>query len=372
MAVPPGVTGLDRATVVRDGSVVLHEVTLLAEPGELLVVLGPSGSGKSTLLRAIAGLDRLSAGTVLIAGTPTSSQTHQRDLAMVFERTHLNPVLDVAGNMAFGLLLHQTPKEEAQRKVEEQARLLRLSRLLKRRPTGLSAGEHGQVGIGRALVRVPKAFLLDEPLAHLDAQERVRMRHLIADAVKATGVSTIYVTHDQTEALSIADRIAVLNAGEVVQIARPQDLYLRPASIFVADFVGHPSLTQLPARLVESGGMAGYRVGARTLPTWAPVPPELAGHVGREVILGVRPEDIQEAAPDSDPDRAWLPGTVVAAERLGSDTYLTISTAGHRIVGRFPGWNTARVGDAIDITVDAASMHVFDAGTGVALHHPDV
>jgi len=313
MAVPPGVTGLDRATVARDGAVVLREVTLLAEPGELLVVLGPSGSGKSTLLRAIAGLDPVSSGTVYIAGVPTGRDTHQRDLAMVFERTHLNPVLDVAGNMAFGLLLHNTPKDEAQRRVEEQARLQRLSRLLKRRPTGLSAGEHGQVGIGRALVRIPKAFLFDEPLAHLDAQERTRMRHLIADAVKATGVSTIYVTHDQTEALSIADRIAVLDDGQVVQVARPRELYLRPASLFVADFVGHPSLTQLPARLVESGGMAGYRVGVRTLPTWGPVPPELSAFVGHEVILGVRPEDVVEATSNADPDLVWLGPSAPAA-----------------------------------------------------------
>ena len=371
-AVPAGSTGLDRATVVlRDGTTVLRDMTLLAEPGELLVVLGPSGSGKSTLLRAIAGLERLTTGSVYIAGVATSQDTYQRDLAMVFERTHLNPVLDVADNMAFGLKLHQVPKEEADQRVSDRAKKLKLSKLLRRKPEGLSSGERGQVGIGRALVRVPKAFLFDEPLAHLDAQERIRMRHLIADAVKSTGVSTIYVTHDQTEALSIGDRIAILNEGQVEQIATPRELYLRPANVFVADFLGHPSMTQLPAQLVEAAGLAGYRVGARTLLTWAPVPAELVGHVGKEVLLGLRPEAISEATPDADPDHAWLPGRVTSVERTGSHTLVGVLTAGHQVACRFPGWSRLEVGDDLNIAVDTRALHVFDPVTGMALFHPE-
>jgi multiple sugar transport system ATP-binding protein len=366
-----GCTGLHGATVVqRDGTVTLHDVTVLARPGELLAVLGPSGSGKSTLLRAIAGLARVRAGRVLIAGEPTTREPASRDIAMVFENTQLMPMLDVARNMGFGLEARHVPAEQVRRQVELQSRRLRVHRLLRRKPTEISAGERGQVGIGRALVRTPKAFLLDEPLAHVDAHERARMRRVIADTVKASKVSTLYVTHDQSDALSIGDRIAVLNAGRVVQIATPRELYDRPATLFVADFVGASPIGAIPGRLVASGGMAGYQIGARTLPTWLPVPAELVAHVGQEVMLGLRAEDIRDAGDEPDPDHTCLSGPVRAIDRTGRDAFLTVQVGAHRLVARFSGRSRARVGDVVTIAVDAARAHVFDRQSGRALYHP--
>ena len=367
-----GCTGLDAVTVVqRDGTVSLSDLTVLARPGELLAVLGPSGSGKSTLLRAIAGLAKLRSGRVLICGSPTTVGTAQRDLAMVFERTQLMPLLDVARNMGFGLQMRKVPADQVRRQVESQSRRLRVGRLLRRMPAELSAGQAGQVGIGRALVRTPKAFLLDEPLAHVDPQERARMRRVIAETVKATRVSTLYVTHDQSDALAIGDRIAVLRAGRLVQIATPRELYDRPADHFVADFVGPVRLGTLPGRLVASGGLAGFQVHSRTLPTWQPVPAELAGHVGRDVLLGLRPEHVGEARRDPDPDESRLTGTVVTIDRNGRDAFLTIQiAAGIRLVARFSGRTAARVGDVVAVAVNPARAHVFDAYTGTALYHP--
>jgi len=215
-------TGLDRVTVVHpDGTVALRDVTLLARPGELLAVLGPSGCGKSTALRAIAGLTKLASGRVLIAGQITTAEPAYRDVAMVFENTHLVPFMGVARNMSFGLESRHVPKDQVRARVDQQARRLRITRLLGGTPGSISAGERGQVGVGRALVRTPKAFLLDEPLAHVDAQERARMRRVIAETVKQAGVSTVYVTHDKTDALAIGDRVAVLNACRVAQIGTP-------------------------------------------------------------------------------------------------------------------------------------------------------
>jgi len=367
-----GCTGLDGATVVqRDGTVTLQDVTVLAKPGELLAVLGPSGSGKSTLLRAVAGLARVQRGRVLIAGEPTSLDPAYRDIAMVFENTHLVPFLDVARNMGFGLEYRHTPATEVQRRVEMQSRRLRVSRLLRRMPTQISAGEQGQVGIGRALVRTPKAFLLDEPLAHVDAHERARMRRVIRETVKAVNVATLYVTHDQSDALAIGDRIVVLKAGRVVQIATPRELYDRPADLFVADFVGTSSIGSLPGRLITAGGLAGYRVGDRTLMSWLPVPPTLAAHVGRDVILGLRSEHVTEAGPDPDPDAAVLTGRVRGIDRNGRDAFVSVQLDRTRLVARFTGRTRVRIGDVVTVAVDTARAHVFDAATGLALHHPE-
>lgn len=370
-SLPAGCTGLDRATVIqRDGTVALQDVTVLARPGELLAVLGPSGSGKSTLLRAIAGLARVETGRVLIAGEPTTQPSAHRDVAMVFENTQLVPFMDIARNMGFGLTARHIPAQEVERQVHVQSRRLRISRLLGRLPAEISAGERGQVGIGRALVRTPKAFLLDEPLAHVDAHERARMRRVIAETVRATQVSTVYVTHDQSDALAIGDRIAILNAGRLVQIGTPREVYDRPANLFVADFVGTVPIGSLPGRLVGSGGMAGYQVGYRTLPTWQPVPAELAGHVGQEITLGVRAEDVRDAGNDPDPDHACLSGPIKAVNRNGRDAFLTVQVGEHRLIARFSGRTDLRVGDVVTVAVDAARAHVFDRATGLALYHP--
>ena len=366
-----GCTGLVDATVVqKDGTVALDDVTILARPGELLVVLGPSGSGKSTLLRAIAGLARLKRGRTVIAGATTTADPALRDIAMVFENTQLMPLLDVARNIGFGLKTRRTPAPEIERKVGEQARRLRVSRLLRRMPTELSAGQQGQIGIGRALVRTPKAFLLDEPLAHVDTHERARMRRVVAETVAASKVSTLYVTHDQSDAMAIGHRIAVLVAGRVAQVATPRELYERPADLFVADFVGATALGQLTATVVTSGGMAGFRVGDRILPTWRPLPAGLMGQEGREVVLGLRAEDVHDPGHGSDPDHIGLSGVVRAIDRNGRDAFLTVQLDGPRLVARFPGATRASVGDVVTVAVDAARAHVFDSRTRRALHHP--
>ncbi len=367
-----GCTGLVGGTVLqRDGSISLDDITVLARPGELLAVLGPSGSGKSTLLRAIAGLTKLHRGRAVIAGEPTTRDPAYRDVAMVFEQTHLMPVLDVARNMGFGLESHRVPTDEVRQRVQTQSRRLRVARLLRRMPTELSAGEQGQVGVGRALVRTPKAFLLDEPLAHVDAQERARMRQVIATTVRSAAASTLYVTHDQSDALAIGDRIAVINSGRLVQIGTPRELYDGPVNLFVADFVGLTRIGVLRARWAGSDGLGGYRVGSKTLPTWQPAPPAFTGQAGREVQLGLRPEHVREAGRDPDPDLTVLTGEVRAIDRNGREAFVTVDVIGGRLVARFPGRTGARIGDVVEVAVDAAAAHVFDVPAGTALLHPE-
>jgi multiple sugar transport system ATP-binding protein len=296
-----------------DGTVALRDVTLLARPGELLAVLGPSGCGKSTALRAIAGLTKLASGRVLIAGQITTAEPAYRDVAMVFENTHLVPFMGVARNMSFGLESRHVPKDQVRARVDQQARRLRITRLLGRKPGSISTGERGQVGVGRALVRTPKAFRLDEPLAHVDAQERARMRRVIAETVKQAGVSTVYVTHDQTDALAIGDRVAVLNACRVAQIGTPRELYDEPADLFVADFVGAVPMGQLEARPrwpVTSAGRWCWGCEPRTCATQPPMPtptwPGCPGPSDRSSGTGAMPTSRRRSK-----DIGWSPGSRV-------------------------------------------------------------
>jgi multiple sugar transport system ATP-binding protein len=240
------------------------------------------------------------------------------------------------------------------------------------------------VGIGHALVSVPDVFLFDEPLGDLDAVHRVEVRRQIVDAVRRLGVTTFYVTHDQAEGLAVADRVALMHQGTVVQVGRPRDLYERPASLFVAGFIGTPPIGLLPARLVVSAGMAAFRVGTRTLPLWRSVPDPLQDHVDRDVVLGFRAEDVSPATSDDDPDAVALDGTVIRAEYTGRQNVVTVAVAGPPITAPDVEWSegtTLRVlfppralirpGDAVRVAVDAARAHVFDAVTGRALWHPD-
>jgi multiple sugar transport system ATP-binding protein len=371
-----GVTGLERATVVHPGGMVaLREASLLAEPGELLAVLGPSGSGKSSMLRAIAGLLPLRSGRVIIDGTDAVEQIGKRGIAMVFEDSHLIPFLNVAKNISFPLDLAHMPADESRERVQEQARGLRLTRLLPRKPPTLSHGERARVDIGRALVRVPRAFLLDEPLAHFDAGERIRMRHHLGEIIRKAGVTTFYVTHDQSEALAIGDRVAVLNDGSVVQVAPPRVLYDQPVNTFVADFVGATPIGLVPARLVVSGGMGGYRIstsaGTRTLPTWLPLPHALRGYVDEPVLLGLRAEDVHEQLR---PEYGTLTGEVTIVELTGPHVIVGVricdGAGEHRLHARFGRRTSVRPGDSVTIGVDAARAHVFDPVTQRALVHP--
>jgi multiple sugar transport system ATP-binding protein len=363
-----GVTGVEHATVIHpDRTVALRDVTLLAEPGELLAVLGPSGSGKSTLLRSIAGLTKLTSGRVLIDGAPTTAEAQYRGLAMVFADTALVPFLDVARNMSFPLDLAKTAPAEARSRVEERARGLRLTRLLPRKPDTLSRGEQARVGLGRALVRAPKAFLLDEPLAHFDAGERVRMRQHLREVVKQAGVTTWYVTHEQTEALAIGDRIAVINDGALVQVGTPAQLYDQPVDTFVAGFVGALPMGLVPAQVVVSGTMAGYRIGDRTLPTWTAPPVGFEAGTDRAILLGLRPEDVHE---HPRPEHGTVTGLVTWMEVTGQYATVTIAVGEQRLWARFSGRTQVRVGDRVTVGVDAARAHVFDPVTQRALAHP--
>lgn len=369
--------------MVLDDVPVLRDVTLLADPREVLAVLGASGSGKSTVLRTVAGFHRVRAGDVLVAGRRCNRvPTHARDVAMVFQDGGLDPTQDVATNMARGLRLRGTPEPEVADRLAGRGGRLRLGRLMGRRTRTLSSGEQGRVGVGRALVREPRAFLFDEPLAHLDAADRVRTRRLITEVVARSGAAALYVTHDAAEAMAVGDRLAVLREGQVRQDGDPLTVYRRPADLFVAGLVGERPLGVLPARLVATDAGAGYRVGPRTLPLWGALPAALAGHVGRPVLLGLRAEDVAEAGPGSDPRAVTLPATVAVVEVTGPDARVAVQIDAALDPGtgapardtlfwaRFDARTPVRPGDRVAVAVDAARAHVFDPVTEQALHHP--
>jgi ABC-type sugar transport system ATPase subunit len=410
---PPGLRL--RAVGVRhpDGTVALDGVTLDVAPGEVVAVVGPSGSGKTTLLRAVAGLVKV-AGTVEIGGRDvTHLDPQRRDLAMVFETGALISSMDVEDNIGFGLRVQKVPPDERHERVAAEAGRLRLAQLLSRRPENLSAGERGRAHIGHALIRRPVAWLLDEPLSHLDPVERSGLRRRLVREAKRQQVPTLYVTHDPAEALAVGDRVALLREGRLVQVATPRDLYARPANAFVAAFVASEPVGQLLARVVGSGRFAGLRVGDRTLPFWSGLPAELEEHVGREVALVLRAQDVRDAADVEDPDLAHLRGVVVGTEFTGPSVLATVRIeapapscpgldpgpgavpgtvpgtgpgtgpgpgsgpdpaawpAGTtRLVARLPRDHPARPGAQLTLAVDATRAHIFHPDTGQALWHP--
>ena len=393
---PRARSGVEALTVSLGGRPVLRDLTLLADPGEILVVLGPSGSGKSTLLRTIAGLHTADSGSVLIRGRRVDDlPPEQRRISMVFERATLVPFLDVARNMGWGLRTRH--EEDVEARVAARATRLRIRGLLRRRPNSISHGERGVVSLGRALVAEPDLFLFDEPLAALDPANRVTVRHQIVDVVSTLGVTTVYVTHDQSDAMAIGHRVAVLRQGELVQLDRPMALYERPANIVVASFIGSPAIGLVPARVVSSAGMGAFEVGRRILPLWAPLPAELAGQVGRQVVLGVRAEDVHlmEAAPDRDDlpgdaraDLTVLDAMVTNVEFSGRNSVVSASIevsslddAGSPVMDELsvgaglsvavPPQVHVRPGAPVSLALQARRAHVFDAVTGLALWHPD-
>jgi multiple sugar transport system ATP-binding protein len=371
-------TGLVDVTVTYGGDPALRGVTLLAEAGQVLAVVGPSGSGKTTALRAVAGLQQVRGGRVLVGGRDvTAVPVAQRDISMVFRSTTLVPFLDVAANLTRSAGAFGVPEPEASQRVAARSKLLGLVRLLPRLPHTLSAGEAGLTGIGRTLVRTPRAFLFDEPLAHLDAAERSRTRRTLVEAVRTAGVGALYVTHDQAEAMAVGDRLAVLHEGRVRQVDQPRRVYEAPADTFVAEFVGGSGIGLLPARLVTSGGSAGFRVGERTIPLWGPVPDALASRVDSRVLLGLRAEDVTEAGPDADPGSVAVPVSVRSVERPGRDAVVSAEVGlpgeadGARLLARIPGGTSLRKGAHAQLLLDARRAHVFDPSTGRALLHPN-
>jgi multiple sugar transport system ATP-binding protein len=323
---------------------------------ELLTLLGPSGCGKSTVLNIVAGLEAPSAGEITIGERRvTQLPPHERDVAMVFQSYALYPHKTVFENIAFPLRLRRTPREELTRKVTEVARRLGVLELLGRRPAQLSGGQRQRVALGRALVRRPSVFLLDEPLSNLDAQLRADTRAEIKRLHAEFETTTLYVTHDQTEAMTLSDRIAVLKQGQLQQVGSPAEIYDTPANRFVAGFVGNPGMNFVEARLED---------GRLRLPGWDAALPLAAGAGTRDVIAGFRPEDVALTAPEGPR------GQVEEVESLGSDTVVVFSWNGARIAARGPAAFRARRGDTLSFGIAPERLHLFDPQTGRRLTAP--
>ncbi|MGQ3213487.1 ABC transporter ATP-binding protein [Shinella sp.] len=341
---------------------VIHDVDIDIASGEFLVLVGPSGCGKSTLLRMIAGLEEISGGALDIGGKVVNAlPPSDRDIAMVFQDYALYPHMTVRENMAFGLKMRGTAVETIDRRVSHAADILKIQSFLDRRPAQLSGGQRQRVAMGRAIVREPSAFLFDEPLSNLDAALRVEMRLEIAKLHNRMKATTVYVTHDQVEAMTLADRIVVLNAGRIEQIGPPLDLYHRPASLFVARFIGSPTMNTMPVDVVSDGKETALRFKGKPLPN---------SDVGVHSIqagaatLGIRPEDLT-ACPQ---DGAWFSGELAVAERLGSQTYGYVEIGEARMLTvEFPRGTPIKVGDKIHVRPTMDAIHLFDTTSGIRL-----
>ncbi len=349
---------------------VLKDFDLAIEDQEFLVLVGPSGSGKTTALRLLAGLEEISDGTISIGDRVVNDvPPKDRDIAMVFQSYALYPHMSVYDNMAFGLKLRKTPKAEIDKRVKEAAEMLSIGHLLDRKPKALSGGQRQRVALGRAIVRNPAVFLMDEPLANLDAKLRVQTRSEISKLHQRLKTTFIYVTHDQTEALTMGTHIAVMNDGIVQQLDTPQVLYDRPANMFVAGFIGSPAMNFFEAKLDRSNGGATVDVG----PFQLPVPPaqleKLGAHVGKPISFGIRPEDIHDShyVPRGVDEAAKLNATVTVVEPLGSEVFAYVENGGKELVSRLDPRTSARVGQSLDLVVDMGKMHAFERDTGRTL-----
>jgi multiple sugar transport system ATP-binding protein len=369
--------------------------------GEFMVLVGPSGSGKTTALRMVAGLEEVSEGLVLIGERVVNHvASRDRDIAMVFQSYALYPHLNVYDNIAFGLRLHKMKKAEIDRRVREAARVLGIEQLLKRKPRALSGGQRQRVAMGRAIVRQPQAFLMDEPLSNLDAKLRVQLRAELARILNELGTTTVYVTHDQVEAMTMGDRVAVMRRGELQQVDSPQELYDRPVNLFVGGFIGSPAMNMLEATLEPSNGALAASVGSQRIVLDAEklsAHPALRAYAGRSIILGIRPEDLEDAAltPETPLDRR-LHGRVVLREALGSeivahfeidarpaltdDVRELAADVGEELadqaphttmVGRFDARSSVREGQVAEVSVDTRALHFFDPETGAGIYDTD-
>jgi multiple sugar transport system ATP-binding protein len=350
---------LHKVEKTYDGkTAVIHGIDLEVEDGEFVVFVGPSGCGKSTLLRMIAGLETISGGEIRIDGDVVNQRPPRaRDIAMVFQDYALYPHKTVYDNMAFGLRLRKTPEAEIRNRVMDAARLLRIEHLLERRPAALSGGQRQRVAIGRAIVRQPKVFLFDEPLSNLDAQLRHEMRTEIKRLHQRLGATMIYVTHDQVEAMTLADRIAVLSSGHKMQYDTPDAIYNRPAALFVAGFTGAPPMNLVDAEVHD--GYADIGDGVRV-----PLAARLASHAGARK-LGVRPENVRLTGANGD---IVLPATVSLLEPLGSETLVTLQVGSAEIIARFAAAFREEPDTRITVHVSPTHLHLFDPHSGAALH----
>jgi len=331
---------------------------LTVEDGEFMVLVGPSGCGKSTTLRMLAGLEPVTDGRILIGDRDvTSVAPKDRDIAMVFQNYALYPHMTVADNMAFALKMAKVPAKQRRARVEEAARMLGLTDYLQRKPRALSGGQRQRVAMGRAIVRQPQVFCMDEPLSNLDAKMRVQTRTDIANLQAELGITTVYVTHDQVEAMTMGDRVAVMDQGELQQVDRPLRLYDKPANVFVAGFIGSPQMN-----LLRGNGAGGVvKVGQHTLP----VGTDVADQAGEEgVTIGVRPEAWRLVSPDA----GGMPIEVTLVEELGSDSFVygTVDVGGVavRIIVRIPAGERVHKGEVLHVTTDPSRVHIFDTASG--------
>jgi multiple sugar transport system ATP-binding protein len=352
-----------------DHTYALKDLNLEVRDQEFLVLVGPSGCGKSTTLRLLAGLEDISEGKVYIGDRLVNNvAAKDRNLAMVFQSYALYPHMSVYDNMAFGLSLRKMPKDEIQRRVNEAAQILGLEELLKRKPRALSGGQRQRVALGRAIVRDPAVFLLDEPLSNLDAKLRVQTRAEISKLHQRLGTTFVYVTHDQVEAMTMATRIAVLNLGLLQQVGTPQELYDNPDNIFVAGFIGSPSINFFDATVAPDGDTTYLEASGFRVPVTAERARELAPYRGKKVILGIRPENVHDADfRPSNIETAEITAQVDVTELMGNEIFLHLVADGTRFLARVDPRTKARPGQDIPLVFDVGRMYVFDAETELAI-----
>ncbi len=337
---------------------------------EFVVLVGPSGCGKSTTLRMIAGLEDISGGDILIGGDVVNDvPPKDRDIAMVFQNYALYPHMTVAENMSFGLRLKRYPKAEIKARVDEAARMLDIVELIDRKPKQLSGGQRQRVAMGRAIVRNPKVFLFDEPLSNLDAKLRVQMRIEIKKVHQKVRTTTVYVTHDQVEAMTLADRVVVMNHGRIEQIGTPTDLYHNPATRFVASFIGSPAMNFIPCQLEEAGGKPQIRLTDKIV---FPLPPARAARYQKiprtdKLLLGIRPEHITEASAHAEPGVENFETVLDVTEPMGMETLIYFTLHGAQVCGRVNPNAGAQDGGPLRLAVDLNNMHLLNEVTGAVL-----
>ncbi len=372
-----------------DGALAVDKINLDIADGEFVILVGPSGCGKSTTLNMIAGLEDITEGELRIGGKVVNNKTPKdRDIAMVFQSYALYPHMTVRENMGFALKLAKTPQNVINEKVEEAARILDLTQHLDRRPANLSGGQRQRVAMGRAIVRDPSAFLMDEPLSNLDAKLRVQMRTEVSRIQRRLGTTMVYVTHDQTEAMTLGDRVAVMRNGLLQQVASPQELYEQPANLFVAGFIGSPAMNFMGGTLEEGK----LRTGLGDIPLTGRLQHALSSSTaGRQMIVGIRPEDFEDASlvpSEARPNGITFPATIDVVESLGSEKYVYFSqelggvdaaeltelardsgradtgSGAETVVARFDPATRISEGDNTEVWVDVRRLHVFDPDTG--------
>jgi multiple sugar transport system ATP-binding protein len=389
--------------IYPDGTRAVNDMNLDVRDGEFMVLVGPSGCGKTTALRMVAGLEEISEGVLRIGERVVNHvPSRDRDIAMVFQSYALYPHLSVYDNIAFGLRLRKMSKEEIDERVHRAARLLGLDEYLKRKPRALSGGQRQRVAMGRAIVREPAAFLMDEPLSNLDAKLRVQTRAEIAKLQSDLGVTTIYVTHDQIEAMTMGDRVAVMRKGELQQVDDPQTLYDRPVNLFVGGFIGSPAMNMLDSTIEASNGSLVAKIGDQTLELGQETlsaRPALRGYEGQKVVIGIRPEDLEDANLETDaPENRRLNGRLELREALGSEIMAHFAIKGAHaetdetrelakdagaegtepqigvsegeaiVVGRFGARSRVKQGDNVSAVVDTRALHFFDPETGSGIY----